>query len=495
MPGFFRQSRIFAALTQALLLILLYRDLEVPMPLRLLSLGLFALSCWWRADTGLALVAFTTPLYLIPVSLSGILAHEIHFPLNEMALVAMLPVVALRWLLEGIRQRSSYTLRSYLPHLLFLLAGVLGVILALAGSRGSDPAFVEARAAALREFRWLIAEPLLFYVLLRRFGSLEERIPPVVWGLSLAAAGVAFLGLMQFIGYDLVPPLGWKRTFSDNVTMVGSLRRVASVYGHPNNLGLFLERCWPLALGAALLIRRQQRHWQTLVLAGCTLLSIAGLVVSFSRGAWLGSVLAVAILGSGVWGLGIRRAGDQARRRPGRLGVDLRVQLGLVLMLLLTLVGLAALELRGGGGSESTRLLLWREALGYIAQHPLGIGLDQFYAYHLPSSGRSLIAPSLIGTSEEHAAHPHNLLLDIWLRLGPLGLLAFGWLLWRFYRDGLRRWSDVLVPGAVAAMSAGLVHGVVDHFYFVPDIAFIFWTLIALVEVRGRSAQGLGFRV
>ena len=36
--------------------------------------------------------------------------------------------------------------------------------------------------------------------------------------------------------------------------------------------------------------------------------------------------------------------------------------------------------------------------------------------------------------------------------------------------------------GALAAMTAALVHGLVDNFYFVPDLALAFWLLLALVE-------------
>jgi O-antigen ligase len=135
-------------------------------------------------------------------------------------------------------------------------------------------------------------------------------------------------------------------------------------------------------------------------------------------------------------------------------------------------------------GSTPPRLLLWREAVGYIRRYPLGIGLDQFVFYHDPSNGRSLIDPALVGTSEQYAAHPHNLLLDIWLRLGPLGLVAFGWLLVRFFRRGLRMVRADAAPlalGALAAMVAALAHGLVDNFYFVPDLALAFWLLIALV--------------
>jgi O-antigen ligase len=115
-----------------------------------------------------------------------------------------------------------------------------------------------------------------------------------------------------------------------------------------------------------------------------------------------------------------------------------------------------------------------------LRDHPLGVGLDQFGRLY-----PQYIDPALAGTNEINTAHPHNLILDIALRMGPLGLVAFAWLLIGFYRGMIRR-IDTPSPlraaqiGAVAAMTAALVHGLVDSFYFWPDLAFAFWLMLAL---------------
>jgi hypothetical protein len=66
-------------------------------------------------------------------------------------------------------------------------------------------------------------------------------------------------------------------------------------------------------------------------------------------------------------------------------------------------------------------------------------------------------------------------------------LVAFGWLLARFFRDAVRKVRDGAAPqaaGALAAMVAALAHGLVDNFYFVPDLALGFWLLLILVEME-----------
>jgi O-antigen ligase len=133
------------------------------------------------------------------------------------------------------------------------------------------------------------------------------------------------------------------------------------------------------------------------------------------------------------------------------------------------------------------RRLFWRETLALLRQHPLGVGLDQFFYFHNPAYGRSLIDPTLAHTLERDARQPHPLLLELWLNLGPLGLLAFAWLLARC----VRRTRVTLTPlahGALAALAAALAHGMVDAFYFWPDLAIACWLLVVfLVEDPHQS--------
>lgn len=461
----------------------------LPVPLRLTALALFALLTLAQPVGGLVSVILTAPLYLMPASLDGA-GRTWLFPLHEIALLITTAMVAGRWTIRWLQRgnlsaqqawgrRARATGAAYAPHALLALAGIIGVTLAVP----------EGRGAALREFRWLIVEPLLFYALVCAVGVSRMLL---VGALALSGAWVATIGVLQFVGLDLTPLIGEKRAFSENIIAVDGVRRVTSVYGHPNNLGLFLERVGSLAAALALGVWSGQRFSTTsgvqsaehpsrrsaaapLFFVICASLSLAGVIVSFSRGAWLGSAVAATIIGMG-WFL-FRSRDRQAWRWSA---------LALIGVVIAAVIGLA-LTLRGGpgGGSVDARLLLWRESLAYLQRHPLGLGLDQFYYYHNPAFGRSLIDPSLLGTSEEYAAHPHNLLLDAWINIGPLGVLAFGWLLLRFYRNALSALldrCDLAALGALAAMTAALVHGLVDRFYFVPDLAIAFWALIAVAE-------------
>jgi putative inorganic carbon (hco3(-)) transporter len=504
---------------------------------------LFGALALLRPDLGLLFVPLTVPLYLMPALIPSLRADSpspIRLPTYEIALLLVLgATAACRLRGEATADRRRLRLSSgqvptakqttaanshityhasritqfvsrYAPHLLFLLAGVLGVVLAAEPSR------------ALREFRWLIVEPLLFYALLRwqnreppggystrntRYAthfSIAQRAPDsqfsiyMITAFVLGGALVGLIGIFQFAGLDLAGLLGTKQCFAasgapcDNIVAIGGVRRATSVYGHPNNLGLYLGRVWPLATGVAVAFARdKEQRAKLLFFILCSLFCLGGIAVSFSRGAWFGAIAALAVLG-----LGLTKDEGRGTRHESRLSSSVlhpsSLRWLIALGILLAVVACLALSLRGDvtAGSTPTRLLLWREAVGYIQQHPFGIGLDQFGFYHDPGSGHSLIDPALVGTSEQYAAHPHNLLLDIWLRLGPLGLAAFGWLLVRFFRRGLRTLragAAPLVLGALAAMVAALAHGLVDNFYFVPDLALAFWLLLAIVEIEIRD--------
>jgi len=480
------------------------------LPPMLAGLLLFGVLALIRPDLGLLFVPLAATLFLIPVPIPGIRASgEFLLPLSEAVLLVVLAASVANWLWRSMAstirpatpvidaatarepavagsRSGAAILFAYAPHLLFILAGIFGLVIATAD-----------RGAALRDFRRTILEPLIFYALLTYYLRLGDTRTAVARGdqryatwvaiaFSLSGAFVALLGLLQAVGLDVVPYLGVKRSFSENVVVLGGIRRVSSVYGHPNNLGLYLGRVWPIA--ALLAIRtppdgaRPAVSRRLALLFGlCALLCLGGILVSFSRGAWLGAAAALSVLAIPFL----------RRRFSGWVVPSLAAVIAAI-----AIAGGLGLMLRGnlGGDSAATRVAIWRETLALIGQHPLGIGLDQFYWYHNPEFGRSQIDPALVGTSEQFAAHPHNLVLDIWLRMGPLGVITFGWLLARLFRSGwhsLRRFGSTpnaaFGLGALAAMTAALLHGMIDNFYFLPDLAIAFWLLLALVEYTKRA--------
>jgi O-antigen ligase len=468
------------------------------LPITALGLALFALCALLRPDLALRFVPLAVPLFFIPKGIwdarFGIRDTGVKIPLHEVVLLVTAGATALHWLLRrrakgdeaqanvasGDGRLSPFALRpspfAFLLRLspfAFLLAGTAALLVAWGGDRG----------AALREWRWLIVEPLLFYALLRywlprRAAAGQGPAAFILQPFLLGGAIVGLLGALQLAGVNLVPLLGTKAGFSDDSILAEGVQRTTSVYGHPNNLGLYMDRIWPpaLALGVGLLGARRPGGRIGFYL-GCAALGALGVLASFSKGALLGGLVALPLLAA-------LTAGPRWARRALLAATAAALVLGGVAGLALGVERLNPL-----GETSGIRLSTWGSALRMALDHPLlGVGLDQFGRLY-----PQYIDPALANTNEINTAHPHNLVLDIWLRMGLLGLAAFGLLLahlFRLLRPHLRpAGSAPLALGTAAALVAALAHGLVDSFYFWPDLAFALWMFVALAEERLDPSQ------
>ncbi len=342
--------------------------------------------------------------------------------------------------------------------LAWLAVGVLSTIVV------ANPTY---RGDSLRELRWTVIEPVVFYFLYIYVVRSQRTILRVFDGLVLAAAAISLYGIYQL-------------AFDVRTVAAGDLSRVVSVYLHPNNLALYLGRVLPLAAALALYLPRLQQTRRILYAIAC-LPILAAITFTFSRGGWLGvagALLLVAVLG---WRFVFR--GKIARRTLLGVGGGLALLAGGgLLFALLRLRDLSSIGLR---------VYIWEGAIKMLRDHPIfGVGLDQFYHQYLD---KYIDRSNPQAVAEQFTSHPHNLVLDYWLRLGIIGLLIASWLVVSFYRFGfwlLRLTRDAGSRAVLIAILAGmtdfLLHGLIDQAYFIPDLALIFWLLCAAMEATRR---------
>jgi O-antigen ligase len=319
-----------------------------------------------------------------------------------------------------------------------------------------SPFWAEVKQVAWRELRLVILEPAAFYLMLRTVRLDRRTLWQVADWFVIGGAAVAVIGLTQYaLGVNLI-------------TAEGGLPRLRSVYGSPNNVGLYLGRVLPVLVAVALFARRKPRR----LLYGLAALPVgAALLLSFSKGALLlgvpAALLTIGLLAGGRWLWGTLAAVGAA---------------GLAAIPLLRLPRFASL-LNSQGGTTFFRLKLWRATLAMIRDHPLlGVGLDNFlYQYR----GRYILPDAW---QEPDLSHPHNFLLDHWARLGILGAAAGIWIQVAFWRMALplRRLRDpdgrALALGLMGAMADVLAHGLVDHSFFLIDLAFAFFLILGLTS-------------
>lgn len=122
------------------------------------------------------------------------------------------------------------------------------------------------------------------------------------------------------------------------------------------------------------------------------------------------------------------------------------------------------------------RLTLWRAALEMFVAHPLlGVGPDNFRLTYGPYVGLATPNPRV---------HSNSMYLEWLTSAGLVGLVVFGWLLWRaehitrITRSWLPQNALSLYVGVAGAGIAVLVHGVLDSFLtFTPTYVAIALTL------------------
>lgn len=422
----------------------------------LLSLALLGVLVVLRLDFGLALVAFAAPFYLQsrPMFVQA-------FSVAEIAVFLCL----ISWLIQRITRGKSPAVSiaerlksARLPALQPIDLAMLSFVAVSFAS----VFFADIRGVAVREFRVIVLEPALFYLMLRTTPLDHRARWRIVDAFVLGAIGVAAVGLYQY-GFT-----------QQVITAEAGLRRLKSVYGSPNNVGLYLGRVFPVMIAVVFFARHWRRRW--LYGIGGVLVGLA-ILLSFSKGALLfgvpASVLALGLLAGGRW-LG------------AALGMLVVAALGAI-PVLRTPRFTSLFDLQSG--TSFFRLNLWRSTLDMIRDHPLlGVGLDNFlYAYR----GR-YIRPA--AWQEPSLSHPHNVVLDYWSRLGALGLAAGLWLQAAFWRLALplRRLSGprrdasslddrALALGLMGSMVDFLAHGLVDNSFFLVDLAFAFCLTVALV--------------
>jgi O-antigen ligase len=422
---------------------------------------------YFRPAWGLALVAFSFPFFVLPKPMLGYRFSPVEIFLLVTAAAFLLQRLT-RWR-SAAGDRTPVSPAAAWGRLRSRLKPADLAVLALVVVASLSLLFTERLDVASNEWRVVVIEPALFYFLLRWQRPEEREMHTILDAFVLGGLVVALIGL------------GNLATGRDLITAEGGLPRLQSIFGSPNNVALYLGRILPFLVAMALMGqgRRRLAYGLALVPVGLAIL------LTFSKGAlFLGvpaSLLVVVVLRQKLTGRPIW---------PWLVGAAAAA--GLAVLAIWQIPQLWA-RLNPQGATGFLRLNLWRASLNMIADHPVfGVGLDNFlYAYR----GRYILDAAW---QEPDLNHPHNLVLDFATRLGLLGLLVGGWLLWAFWRVAGRlprqvspQWRPVAV-GLLGSLANIIAHGLVDHSFFLVDLAFAFYLLLgAAVWLRQNQSNQL----
>ena len=405
----------------------------LPLALAILALALVPLPALLLVAAGLALLPLLArqPVVGLLLAVLSVPAQDLVRLPGGLSLTQFALLLALAgWGLAGLLGRAGppRANRLLLPWLAFLWALLLAAALT-----------PFSLAEALKEtLRWLVA----FAIWLMTASLLRKRwqARALVACLLLAPAAEAALGLVQFVG-GYGPP---------SFRVAAGLRfvRAYGTIGQPNSFAGYLNMAWPLALalavGLTLQIRRSRpkdrgstiaifnlrfsRLTGARLLALCawllTALLLAGLLASFSRGAWLGALagmaamalalggrarlLALVALGAGVLALALGGA--------GLLPVFLAERLRSITSYLLPFDA-AAVAVTRANYALVERMAQIQAGWRMLLAHPLsGVG---------PGNFSSAYPSFAVGPWYVSRGHAHNYYVHIAAEAGLLGLAAY----------------------------------------------------------------------
>ncbi|NJN98068.1 MAG: O-antigen ligase family protein [Anaerolineales bacterium] len=304
------------------------------------------------------------------------------------------------------------------------------------------------------------------------FAFINTQVSPH-W-LTTGLIGVAVLFAFYFVGqYDHFHYLEESGWLADLGRLTGSiLPSFVFFTPHPNAAASFLES----SLLLSLVLVWQARGNKKLIWGGAAALIAYGLLISASRGAWVGLVIAVSL-----WAIPLI---------PHR---NLRwIISGIVVIAVLAgIYGITQIILSESPPSflSSTvdtgvsRLTLYRNSLYLLGDYPFtGIGLGDTFGMVYSRYQLLIHVPYL--------TYSHNLFLSVGLGLGLLGLAALIWLLISFYlfvirveQVGLSTRYAHLFRSAWLGATITFIHGLTDA----PQFAGSGWTMPMLFGILGLA--------
>ncbi len=299
-------------------------------------------------------------------------------------------------------------------------------------------------------------EYLIWYFLVIMLLKKERDIQFFCNALIIVAAGIAIHGIYQYItGAEM--PANWVDSAE-----AGIKTRVYSIIGSPNILGSLMTLVTPMTLSFALAEKRILKKLIYVVLAG---LMILCLFLTYSRGAWIGFAVAMAVF---VW------------IRDKRLFVPAIILMVAVVIFVPSISDRITYMLSPDYTASSLRagrLVRWLTGLEMFKETPIfGVGLGQF-------GGAVAMNNGIKGTF-----YMDNYFLKTAVETGLVGLCAFVILMvqavvWS-YRTFIMckdKYYKIILSGIFAGILGTVFHNFVENIFEVPMMTSYFWVLVAIV--------------
>jgi O-antigen ligase len=304
---------------------------------------------------------------------------------------------------------------------------------------------------------------LAFYHYCRR----EKVMKTALLFQTISTVGISLYGIYQYFYVKKPTAIAWVDTkLFPEITM-----RVYATLENPNVLAEYLVFVIPVVMA---FIWTSDRVGRKLAFSGLLGIILTCLVMTLSRGGWLG--LAVAVL---IFALAVDR-----RLFAALMLIALISPVFLPSVIINRIASIGSLE----DSSNAYRVTIWVATLRMLKDYwltGLGLGLQAFSKVY-----RDYM---IAGTP---ALHSHNFYLQLGLEMGILGLISFLWFAWaelkgagRILRIKRSPRAAVFAVGIAGAISGHLFHGLFDHVWFSPRIGLTFWEMAGILAALTASAE------
>jgi len=348
-----------------------------------------------------------------------------------------------------------------LPLLILLILVILSAV------------FSQHKPSSLWATVMLITYIVIYYLVIHTVRT-RARFKYLVWLIIGVATFLAVFGLFKKFGIN---PFPWW-DYGDLKYLPDYL---ASTYGNHNHLAGYMEMALPLTLG---FFHLDYRRGKLFTLCYISLLLLAALILSLSRGGWIGSLIGLAFMAAVL----LTNRYSTGKKLIAALAGGFVVAVIIVLASTPVVERINTLDQKAENPTFQLRVMVWKGAVEVIEEYPfLGTGPGTFttvYTQYQPPG----VTPRYFKA--------HNDYLHFIAEVGLPLIAVILWMLIALYRKGFRKMQNPsrlvrgITIGAMSGITAILVHSIGDFNLHIPANALLFTVLAALVAAPLPADNG-----
>ena len=292
------------------------------------------------------------------------------------------------------------------------------------------------------------------------------------------ATFLSVFGLFKYFGANPFP--WWNYT-----DIPQNVHRLSSTFGNPDHLAGYMEMAIPLILGLFLI---GFRGGKLILITYLTCLLLTALVLSLSRGGWIGSLLGLSFM---AFVLLTSPYFQRKKLFMALIGGFLAMAL-IVLASTPVVERIRTIEQKDEIPNLRSRVSRWRGTIEMIKDYPLlGIGPGNFATIFTQYQPPGFASRSF---------YAHNDYLHFTSEAGLPLIAIVVWMIIALYRKSFRKLKNPsrlvrgTILGSLAGITAILVHSIGDFNLHIPANALLFTVLVALVVAPLPNNKGITSR-